>query len=147
MVLLPAVRSEAVAGARRTRFVEGIVFESYPRGYAPTDLIGHLRFAMRYEPLHLGVYNAVFKALDHRTLENWVRRERTGVFARRAWYLYELLTEKTLDVPDVPRPATRIFWTPDCTSLGRSGASDGSGSMTISWEPEPTARLFEERKS
>ena len=63
-VLLPAVRSEAVAGARRTRFVEGIVFESYPRGYAPTDLIGHLRFAMRYEPLHLGVYNAVIIALS-----------------------------------------------------------------------------------
>ena len=41
-------------------------------------------------------------ALDRTLLETWVRTEHTGVFARRAWYLYELLTATTLDVDDVP---------------------------------------------
>jgi hypothetical protein len=99
---LPTVRSEAVAGARRTRITDRAVLEQYPRGYAPKDLVGHLKFAMRYEPVDLGVLHAVFRAFDRQILEDWVRVEHTGIFARRAWYLYELLTGKTFDVPDVP---------------------------------------------
>lgn len=97
----PAVRSEAVAGARRTKIAEGNIIENYPRSYAPQSLIGQLKFAMRYEPIHLGVLKAVFKRLDVRILEAWIREEQTGVFARRAWYLYEFLTGETLDIPDV----------------------------------------------
>ena len=57
---------------------------------------------MRHEPVDLGVLHAVFRVLDPSLLEAWVRAERTGGFARRAWYLYELLTGKQLDIPDVP---------------------------------------------
>jgi hypothetical protein len=49
----PAVRSEVVRGARKTRIADGIVLEQYPPTYAPTDMFGHLRFAMRYEPIDL----------------------------------------------------------------------------------------------
>ena len=98
----PAVRSESVAGARRTRITNGVVVEQYPRSYAPKDLVGHLKFAMRYEPIDLGILTALFKAIAPEFMETWMRREHTGVFARRAWYLYELLTEKTLDIADVP---------------------------------------------
>lgn len=101
-VPMPAVRSEAVAGARRTRMSDGIVFEYYPRIYAPENLIGQLKFAMRHEPIDLRVLHAVFQVLEPSLLESWVRAERTGGFARRAWYLYELLTGKQLDIPDVP---------------------------------------------
>ena len=101
-VNLPAVRSEVVAGARRTRVSDGIVFEYYPRIYAPENLIGQLKFAMRHEPIDLGVLHAVFQVLEPSLLESWVRAERTGGFARRAWYLYELLTGKQLDIPNVP---------------------------------------------
>lgn len=99
----PAVRSEIIAGARRTRVTDGIVYEHYPRSYAPEGLIGNLKFALRYEPIDLGVLSAVLRALDRKLLEDWVRQEHTGVFARRAWYLYEWITGETLDVPDVPR--------------------------------------------
>ncbi|MGI8785645.1 MAG: Fic family protein [Acidobacteriota bacterium] len=101
-VPLPAVRSEIVAGARQTRIADGVVYERYPRSYAPDGIIGNLKFAMRYEAVDLGVLFAVLQALDPKVLEQWVREEHTGVFARRAWYLYELLTGQTLDVSDVP---------------------------------------------
>ena len=101
-VPMPTVRSEAVAGARRTKISETSVTEEYPRSYAPEGITGQLKFAMRYEPLHLGILNAAFRVLDVCLLESWIREERTGVFARRAWYLFELLTGKTLDIPDVP---------------------------------------------
>jgi len=95
----PAVRSEAVAGARRTKIADGKVIEDYPRSYAPQSLIGQLKFAMRYEPIDLAVLKAAFRALDTRTLVTWIREEQTGVFARRAWYLYEFLTGETPMLP------------------------------------------------
>ena len=98
----PTVRSEAVAGARRTKVADGTVIEQYPRSYAPQDEIGHLKFAMRYEPIDLGVLHTIFQVFDAARLEAWVRQEHTGVFARRAWYLYELLTGRQLNVDDVP---------------------------------------------
>ena len=100
-VPLPAVRSEASSGARKTVLADNLVIERYPSGYLPRGIMGHLRFALRYEPIHLGVMAALFRALDRRQVEHWVRTEPTSKFGRRAWYLFELLTGQTLDVPDV----------------------------------------------
>jgi Fic family protein len=47
------------------------------------------------------VYSAVFHALDTRQLEDWIQSEPTSIFARRAWYLYELLMGLRLNLPDV----------------------------------------------
>ena len=98
---LPATRSEIIAGARRTIVADGKILEQYPKNYAPEGLIGNLRFALRYEPIALDLYLAIFQALDVRQLEDWIRSEPTSIFARRAWYLYELLMERRLNVPDV----------------------------------------------
>lgn len=100
-VPLPATRSEIVAGARKTVAADGRILEQYPRNYAPKEPFGDLRFALRYEPIALDVYLAIFQALDASKLEEWIRSEPTGIFTRRAWYLYELLMERRLDVPDV----------------------------------------------
>jgi hypothetical protein len=100
----PAVRSETIAGARRTVVGNGQVLEQYPAaaGYAPKELFGHLRFALRYEPLDAGAWNAVVHALEPNEMERWLREDPTGRFTRRAWYLYEALTGRTLDIADVP---------------------------------------------
>jgi Fic family protein len=98
----PAVRSEAVRGGRRTKISGDSILEQYPLSYAPTDLLGQIRFAMRYEPLDVGVIAAAFQKIPRQEMENWVRSEYIGKYVRRAWYLYELLTGNTLDVPDVP---------------------------------------------
>ena len=98
----PAVRSEAVRGARKTRIVDGAILEQYPLAYAPKDLFGHLRFAMRYEPIDLNTLAALFDKIDHEEFERWIKSEPVGRYARKAWYLYEFLTGKLLDVPQVP---------------------------------------------
>jgi hypothetical protein len=95
----PAVRSVLVGGTRKTRITDTQVLEQYPRAYDPADgVIGHLRFALRYEPLDLGVYKAAFQTIKKSEIEGWIQSEPNGIFARRAWYLYELLTGDTLNV-------------------------------------------------
>ena len=94
-----ATESHLVAGARRTE-TDGVrTFESYPRPYA-TDgsVVSHIRFALRHEPLDLGVLTAAFREVRPETMEDWVRTEPTGIFSRRAWFLYETLLGQTLDV-------------------------------------------------
>ena len=98
----PAVRSEAVRGARRTKISDDSILEQYPLTYAPKDVFGQLRFAMRYEPLDIGVIAALFAQISQQEMQKWVQSEYIGKYVRRAWYLYELLTGNTLDVPDVP---------------------------------------------
>jgi len=78
------------------------VLEQYPKSYQPPKTsVGQLRFALRYEPLAVGVYKAAFQQIPKPEIEKWIQSEPNGIFARRAWYLFELLTGSTLDVPDL----------------------------------------------
>jgi hypothetical protein len=98
----PVVRSEVVAGTRKTTVTNTQVLEQYPRIYEPPKgIVGQLRFALRYEPLDLRVYKAAFMQIERADIEVWIQNEPNGIFARRAWYLYELLTGKILNVPDL----------------------------------------------
>ncbi|MGH9927807.1 MAG: Fic family protein [Pyrinomonadaceae bacterium] len=101
-VRLPAVQSWSRAGARKTSVTSPAIKEYYPPGYAPQGFIGNLKFALRYEPVDLSIYYPLFKVVESELLEEWIRREPTSAYARRAWFLYEFLTGKTLDAPDVP---------------------------------------------
>ena len=118
-VTYPAVRSEVVRGARKTRITDGTVLEQYPPTYAPTDVFGQLRFAMRYEPIDLSVLDALFKAVERPAFEAWIRTEPVGKYARRAWYLYELLTGQMLDIPDVPPTANVMLLNPQLHITGK----------------------------
>ena len=100
-VPMPTVRS-VITGTRKTRITDTEVLEQYPKSYQPpTTSVGQLRFALRYEPIELGVYKAVFDRIPKSEIEQWIQNEPNGIFARRAWYLYELLTGTTLVVPDL----------------------------------------------
>lgn len=101
-VPMPAVRSTVAAGARKTRIDGNAVYEQYPKTYAAKGLFENLKFAMRYEPIDLGVWRGAFEKIEPEIVAEWVQGEATGIYARRIWYLYELLTGKILDVPDVP---------------------------------------------
>ncbi len=100
-VPIPAVRSSVGSGTRRTRVEQEAVYEQYPRSYATDGLFEDLKFAMRYEPIDLGVMKAAFAKIESNEMEGWIRSETTGIYARKLWYLYELLTGQVLDVPDV----------------------------------------------
>lgn len=97
----PSVRSWTRSGARKTIITAEAVKEFYPRIYAPSGIIGNLKFALRYEPVDLSVYDALFKVLNARLLEEWIKQEPTGTYVRRAWFLYETLTGKLLEAADV----------------------------------------------
>jgi hypothetical protein len=95
----PAIESYVVAGARRTEVQGSKIVEFYPRQYTPDgSLVSHLRFALRHEPIDLGVLVAALKAIDPREIERWVRREPTGAYARRVWFFYEAFTGHQLDL-------------------------------------------------
>lgn len=79
----PAVRSRIVSGARRTRIDGGIVYEDYPKSYASSDLYGHIKCALRYEPINLGICEAIFQKLDAAWLERHVGSEPSGIYARK----------------------------------------------------------------
>ncbi len=97
----PAVESYAVAGARRTEVHGPRTIELYPRPYATEQtVVANLRFALRHEPIDLGVLVATFKAIDPAELAATIRSEPTGAFSRRAWFLYETFTGKVLDLID-----------------------------------------------
>jgi len=57
---------------------------------------------MRYESFDLLVLKKVFAALPIDAVEQYVQSAPTGVFTRRAWYLYEFLTGESLAIPDAP---------------------------------------------
>jgi len=97
----PAVESYIIQGARRTAAHGARTLEFYPRQY-DTDraVVSHLRFALRHEPIDLGVLVAVFKTMVPAELESWVRAEPTGAYSRRAWFFYETFTGRTLDLED-----------------------------------------------
>lgn len=98
---LPSVQSFVVAGGRRTYEKEGRTEEYYPPQYRTAEtLIGHLKFALKHEPLQLGIIVETLKQIGTSDLEAWVRREPTGKYSRQAWFFYETLLEGILDLED-----------------------------------------------
>lgn len=65
----PALRSSVIAGARKTRIENGIIYEQYPKTYAMSSLFENLKFAMRYEPIDLSVLSAAFQKIEPEEVE------------------------------------------------------------------------------
>jgi hypothetical protein len=75
----------------------------FDRRYWPGETFGdHLSFALRNENLDMLLLKGIFDAVDAKVVEAFVKATPTGIPARRAWFLYELMTGCKLDVPDDP---------------------------------------------
>src|ERR1035438_3761213 len=93
------VSEQHVSGSHRE---EG-AWTVFDKRYWPGDtLADHLAFALRREALDLLLLKRVFEAVPRTEVEAIVRAAPTGIPARRAWYLYEILTGRTLGVDDAP---------------------------------------------
>ena len=91
------VSSQHVKGTRRIE-ADWNVFD---KRFWPGDSFGdQLGFALRHENLDLLVLKRIFDAISPGTIEEYVRNAPTSVHTRRAWFLYEFLTEKMLDLAD-----------------------------------------------
>lgn len=83
----------------------------FDKRYWPGDTFAdHLSFALRHENIDLLILKRVFEAVPQADMEAFVRAAPSGIPARRAWFLYETLMGRTLDVPDAPNtPAINLL--------------------------------------
>lgn len=95
-----------IGGSRR----RGRSVAVYDRRYWPGDAFAdHLTFALRHENLDLLILKGVFEAVPQAEIAAFVRAAPTGAPARRAWYLYELLTGRTLPLDDAQVQAVDLL--------------------------------------
>ncbi len=60
----------------------------------------HLTFALKYEGVDLLILKKLFDAIDEAEIRGVIESEPTGRYSRRAWFFYEWLTGRKLDLPD-----------------------------------------------
>lgn len=88
--------------AHRVDTTQGITEEVYPSKYWPGEGLGdHLEFALKYDGTNLAILASVFLVAPQDDLKKFVESKPRGKYARRLWYLYELLTGLTLPVGDL----------------------------------------------
>lgn len=97
------LRVASIIGTVRVTRDNGDYIENrYPPSYRPTDdFAGHFEFGLKYEEIHLEFFARLFAAVGPEPIEAWCRQAPFGQYARRAGFLYEWLTGRRLDVPDV----------------------------------------------
>lgn len=91
------VSQKHVKGSRREEESWTVFDQRYWPG---DDFEEHLSFALRHEAIDLLILKRIFEAVDGNILAALLRKTPTSVPGRRAWFFYELLTGRTLDVPD-----------------------------------------------
>ncbi len=70
--------------------------------HAPADTLGgHLEFALKWEGVDLSVLAQLFGTVSPDEVGEIVRIKPTGIYTRRLWFLYEWLTDRELDLPDL----------------------------------------------
>jgi len=86
----------------------------YDKRYWPGDTFAdHLGFALRHEDIDLLIFRRLCEAAPAAAFADLIRAAPTGSPARRAWYLYEHLTGRTLDLEDAPNAAAVDALEPD----------------------------------
>ena len=116
------VRKSASVSAKHVSgsFRDGGDWRIFDKRYWPGDTFGdHLNFALRNENLDLLILKRVFDAVDAKLVEEFVKATPTGIPSRRAWYLFELLTGRRLNVPDDPGVPAVDLLDPDAYFTGK----------------------------
>jgi len=110
------VSEQHVRGSHR----EEEAWTVFDKRYWPGDTFAdHLTFALRHEDVDLPILKRVFEAVSQAEVEAMVRAAPTGIPARRAWYLYEILTGRALDVDDAPGAAAIDLLDPEAYFTGK----------------------------
>ncbi len=94
----------ALSGVHRVDALNGVVRETYPASYWPGELLGdHLEFALKYDGVNLAILASIFAVANASEIAAYIQSKPTGKYARRIWYLYELITGERLPVDDLKR--------------------------------------------
>ncbi len=92
----------APLNSHRVNTHEGLTEETYPSRYWPGRKLGdHLEFALKYDGTNLAVLAGIFQEAPREEFQEYVESKPRGKYARRLWFLYELLTGSTLPIEDL----------------------------------------------
>lgn len=94
----------APGNTRRIETTRGLVRQTYPSRYWPGDgSTDQLEFALKYDGVNLAALARIFEAIDTTEIATYVASKPTGRYARRIWYLHELITGRRLPLEDLNR--------------------------------------------
>ena len=87
----------ATGNTHKVNTTAGVTEEIYPARYWPGDTLGdHLEFALKYDGTNLAILADVFKVAPQKEVQQYVASAPRGKYARRLWFLYEMLTGSAL---------------------------------------------------
>jgi hypothetical protein len=96
----------------------------FDKRYAPGNRFAdQLSFSLRHEPIDLLILKRAFEAVPKRDIEEFVKSAPTGTLTRRAWFFYEQLTGKRLDIEDAPSVAAVVALDPKAYYTGSTTLS------------------------
>jgi hypothetical protein len=75
----------------------------YPKSYAlqnDDDLFSHLEFALKYDGINLSIIKKFFENIEKNKIVAHIKKQPTGIYSRKIWYLYEFLTQDRLNLDD-----------------------------------------------
>ena len=93
----------ASVGHRTSQVQDGVEWLLLPRNggiRVPAQPMDHLGTALKHEGVDLRVLHCLFSQDVEREVAAFVAKNRSGVYARRAWFLYEWLTGRRLDIAE-----------------------------------------------
>lgn len=94
----------ATGGTHRIDSTGSTVRETFISRYWPGDTLGdHLEFALKYDGTNLAILACIFRAANADEFAAYAQSRPTGKYARRLWFLYEMLTGQRLPLHDLER--------------------------------------------
>lgn len=94
----------AASGSHRREVNAGLVEETYPVKYWPGDGVGdQLEFALKYDGTNLAILAALFRVMTMEDVLAYIRSMPIGKYARRIWFLYEMLMGRSLPLDDLTK--------------------------------------------
>lgn len=89
-------------GRRTTDIEDGRLIQLFTPRHHPGDSLGdHLEFALKHEGLNLNLMAALFERTNPVELERHIAAKPMGQYARQIWFLYEWLTGRLLNLPEL----------------------------------------------
>lgn len=97
--VMPLTVISRIGSRRSTHVLDTIATQTYVENMRPSlSLRGHLTFHLKHEIPHLELLSRLFAIIDPQALVSWIADEPTGQYARRVGFLYEFLTDSTLQI-------------------------------------------------
>lgn len=106
-LVVPALLHSSViadVSQRRSVSIGTMVEETFPAKYGPGDGdFDHLVFALKYDGADLLVLQRIFAKIDRFELVRRIASQPTSKYARRIFFLFELLTGERLELDDLTK--------------------------------------------